>query len=44
MKRIAIVDDVITTGATMQALAKQVKKHSAVEFVAAWAIAKTKSV
>ncbi|CAN8140028.1 competence protein ComFC [uncultured Thiomicrorhabdus sp.] len=44
LKRIAIVDDVITTGATMQALAKQVKKHSAVEFVAAWAIAKTKSV
>ncbi|MBN2646744.1 MAG: ComF family protein [Thiotrichales bacterium] len=41
LQRIALVDDVITTGATMQALASLIKQQTAVEFVAAWALAKT---
>lgn len=40
-RRVALIDDVITTGATMQALAKVIKKHSAVDYIEAWAIAKT---
>lgn len=41
LKRLAIVDDVMTTGATIQSLAKQLKQQSDAEFIAAWVIAKT---
>lgn len=44
VRRVAIVDDVVTSGATMQALAKLIKARSSVEFIAAWAIARTKPV
>lgn len=42
IKRVAIMDDVITTGATMQRIAQQLKRHTAIDYVEAWAIAKTK--
>jgi|ACQI01.1.fsa_nt_gi ComF family protein len=38
---IALVDDVITTSSTMNALAKQIKKSSNINYIEAWAIAKT---
>lgn len=37
---LAMVDDVMTTGATMQALASQIKGHTAVQDVQAWCVAK----
>lgn len=42
LSRIAIVDDVVTTGATMNALASLIKAQSSIDFVSAWAIARTK--
>lgn len=42
LQKIALVDDVITTGATMQALAKQIKAHTQIAWIEAWAVAKTK--
>ncbi|BBP44807.1 amidophosphoribosyltransferase [Thiosulfatimonas sediminis] len=41
LQRIALVDDVMTTGATMQQIAVLLAEHSTLEFIAAWAIAKT---
>ncbi|MEA1990225.1 MAG: ComF family protein [Pseudomonadota bacterium] len=41
-KRVALLDDVITTGATMQSLAQEIKKQTSVEIIQAWAVAKTK--
>lgn len=41
LNHVALVDDVMTTGATMQQVAKQIKKHSAITVVEAWAVAKT---
>ncbi|QKI88240.1 ComF family protein [Thiomicrorhabdus xiamenensis] len=41
LKRLAIMDDVMTTGATIQSLAEQLKQQSDAEFIAAWVIAKT---
>lgn len=42
LTHIALIDDVITTGATMQALAQQIRRNSGVLTIQAWAIAKTK--
>jgi ComF family protein len=42
IKKIALVDDVITTGATMQQLAKAIKQQSEIVHIQAWAVAKTK--
>lgn len=42
LSKIAIVDDVITTGATMHSLAEQIKGQSAVKTIQAWAVAKTR--
>ena len=42
LSNIAIVDDVITTGATMQSLAEQIKAQTDVKTIQAWAVAKTK--
>ncbi|GKT13060.1 MAG: hypothetical protein ISEC1_P2057 [Thiomicrorhabdus sp.] len=42
LTHIALVDDVITTGATMQKVAELIKKQTQVEHLQAWAIAKTK--
>ena len=39
---IAIVDDVITTGATMQSLAEQIKAQTKIKQIEAWSVAKTK--
>lgn len=39
--RVALVDDVITTGATMEHLARLIKKQTGIERVEAWAVAKT---
>lgn len=39
---VALLDDVITTGATMQSLAYTIKQKTAIESIEAWAIAKTK--
>lgn len=41
-KTIALVDDVITTGATMQSLAKIILEQTQVKSIQAWSIAKTK--
>ena len=41
VRRIALVDDVITTGATMEALASTIKRHTSVDYIEAWAVAKT---
>lgn len=41
-KHVALLDDVITTGATMQSLAEKIKKQTSVETIQAWAAAKTK--
>lgn len=41
-KRVALIDDVITTGATTQVLASILKRDAAVEWVEAWAVAKTR--
>ena len=41
-KSVALLDDVITTGATMQSLAQKIKKQTSVETIQAWAVAKTK--
>ncbi len=42
VNRIALVDDVITTGATMQQLASEIKSRTDIEWIEAWAVAKTK--
>jgi len=42
LESIALLDDVITTGATMQSLAQKIKRQTAVETIQAWAVAKTK--
>jgi len=42
IKHIALVDDVMTTGATMQSLAEQIKKKTSIKFIQAWSVAKTK--
>ena len=42
LSHIAIVDDVITTGATMQSLAQQIKAQTDIYQVEAWSVAKTK--
>jgi len=41
LSSVALIDDVITTGATMQSLAKVIKAKTDIEGVQAWAIAKT---
>ncbi|WP_127469973.1 ComF family protein [Thiomicrorhabdus aquaedulcis] len=41
LQHVALVDDVMTTGATMHEVAKQLKQHSAIKVVEAWAVAKT---
>lgn len=42
LQRIALIDDVITTGATMQQLAKAIKTGTGIDYVESWAAAKTK--
>lgn len=42
LSHIAIVDDVITTGATMQSLAEIIKLDTDVKTIQAWSVAKTK--
>lgn len=42
LQQIALVDDVITTGATMQQLAKSIKAHTEIKLIQAWSICKTK--
>lgn len=42
LQQIALIDDVITTGATMQQLAKSIKTHTQVKSIQAWAICKTR--
>lgn len=42
LTRIALIDDVITTGATMQALAKLIQSKTDISHIQAWAVAKTK--
>lgn len=42
IKRVVLLDDVITTGATMQSLAEKIKKQTSVETIQTWAVAKTK--
>jgi len=42
LKHIALLDDVITTGATMQSLAEVIKKQTDIKLIQAWAVAKTK--
>ncbi len=41
-EKIAVIDDVITTGATMEAISKQIKKQTNVKTIDAWAVAKTR--
>jgi ComF family protein len=41
LTHVALVDDVITTGATMQQVALLLKQHTAIRVVEAWAVAKT---
>lgn len=42
VRRIALIDDVITTGATMQQLAQAIKADTGIDYVESWAVAKTK--
>ena len=42
LSHLALVDDVITTGATMQKVAEMIRRQTDVEQIQAWAIAKTK--
>lgn len=42
LTHIAIIDDVITTGSTMQSLAKKLQQETELALVQAWAVAKTK--
>lgn len=41
MESIALVDDVMTTNATMNALASELKRRSTLHYLEAWAVAKT---
>lgn len=41
VKRVALVDDVVTTGATAEAIAQVLKQSGEVKWVEVWAIAKT---
>lgn len=40
-KKVALVDDVMTTGSTMQSLSALIKQKTSVEWVEAWVIART---
>ncbi|WP_028487409.1 ComF family protein [Thiomicrorhabdus chilensis] len=42
LNQIALIDDVITTGATMQQLAKSIKTNTQIKTIQAWAVCKTK--
>lgn len=42
LSHIALVDDVITTGATMQQVAELIRKNTSVKTCQAWSVAKTK--
>lgn len=42
IESIALVDDVITTGATMQSLAQNLKQQTSIKQIQAWSVAKTK--
>jgi ComF family protein len=42
IEQIALLDDVVTTGATMQALAQSLKTSTEIKTIQAWAVAKTK--
>ncbi len=42
VKSLALLDDVMTTGTTMEVVAKQIKQHTNVKMIEAWAIAKTR--
>lgn len=42
LEHVAVLDDVITTGATMQAVAQTLKASTQIKVVEAWAVAKTK--
>lgn len=42
IKRIAVVDDVMTTNATMNEVAKQLRHQTEIEWIEVWAIAKTR--
>lgn len=41
-EKLAIIDDVMTTNSTMQALATLIKRQTQVDYIEAWAVAKTK--
>ena len=41
LDRIALVDDVVTTGATMNELIRQIRRQTGIKWIEVWAIAKT---
>ncbi len=42
VENLAIIDDVMTTGTTIEALAKQIKKHTDIITIEAWVVAKAR--
>lgn len=42
IQKIALLDDVMTTGATMNAMAQQIKQQTEVKYIEAWCFAKTR--